>query len=160
MKGNRDMEWVDDDSRGRPKMILREDFDHIPGHVKMRMSTIKALDGTIRQIYHIPVEWRNHYVQFRNVELPNALPLRFDRDGWSYVEIPRKRGSRFHIKVYFKDDYESIIDHMARAEDWCDECGLPLENQADDFLIWAESGDTEAELYICPYCQNENRREV
>lgn len=153
-----------------PVRILDERYEHIPASTNMKKSTVKALDGTIREIYHVPAKHRNIYVDL-HARAGFPLLLRFDKDGWSYVEIPRPsvraKGDNkilprpsVKLKVYFKDDYDSIIDHIMKAKDWCDACGMPLNEHEDDMLVWASSGDTVAELYTCPYCEHPNKRDV
>jgi len=155
------MMWVDDkplsNQRKRILDIWTDSFG-IPERAELTRQTIKALDGTTKQLLKVPREWRNVFIKIDDQD----ISLKFDYEGYSYVEVKAKKCPNV-VRVYFKDDFEKLLELLKDSIDFCDSCKYPLNvternrGLADEYLNY-ESGGAIAGIFICPFCDHENIR--
>lgn len=137
-----------------------KDGSEIPKRAKLTEHTIKALDNTIRQILKVPRKFRNVFIRLDNKD---ELPLKFDLEGYSYIEVQATKVHRT-VRVHFKYDYEAILELLEVSIDFCDSCGSPLnvternKDNAHEWLNYGSGGGAIASIFRCPSCSHGNIR--
>lgn len=154
--------WVDDKPFSDQKKRILDiwtDSSDIPKRAELTLHTIKALDGTIKQLLKVPRAWRNIFVEIDD----QVIPLKFDFEGYSYVEVKAKKRPDI-VRVYFKDDIEKVLDLLKVSIDFCDSCKYPLNvternrGLADEYLNYGSGGGAIASIFTCPFCAHGNIR--
>jgi len=133
------------------RVIEYHEYHSLAKGIKMVYDERKCLDGIIRAFLETPRSMKGLYILIKK----QLYPVGFDWLGKPYFLFQ-------DMKVYFDTirDAEEMLEDYEEANDYCDNCGYPLEDTPDDILRWEEDGTEEAYMFYCPRCDYPNRRNV
>lgn len=145
-------------SDDQQKTVLELGDEEIPKQIKMAKSTVRALDNIVKDIYHVPKKYRNHWLDLGYDE---PLKILWNTDGHPYIMAPTKMKPVQVIKVMVKEKgAEDILDLLLTAKDFCDYCEMPLDprHHESEWLGYASGGGSIADVIDCQFCEMENIR--